>query len=68
MSAYTEHGMHGEIQATFERMTASGVQPNDLTFTILAVVCCRDEKPLSDAVHLPALDGPPNRKTSKIFR
>jgi pentatricopeptide repeat protein len=35
MSAYTEHGMHVKTQATLERMTAGGVQPDEVTFTVL---------------------------------
>jgi len=31
MSAYTEHGMHDETQLTLERMTAAGVQPDEVT-------------------------------------
>ena len=35
LTAYAEHGMREEAQATFERMTAAGVQPNEATFTVL---------------------------------
>jgi pentatricopeptide repeat protein len=46
MSAYTEHGMHEETQATLERMTAAGVQPNEVTFTVL-LSCAAKMKSLS---------------------
>ena len=35
MSAYTEHDMHKQAQATLERMTAAGVQPNEVTVVCL---------------------------------
>ena len=46
MRACTEHGMHNETQATFERMTVTGVQPNDVTFTAL-LLCAAKMKILS---------------------
>jgi pentatricopeptide repeat protein len=35
LSAYTEHGMMKEAQATFERMTAAGVAPDEVTVLCL---------------------------------
>ena len=55
MSPYTEHGMHKETQATFERMTAAGVQPNEVTFTVL-LSCAAHMNSLSVTQHPPILD------------
>jgi pentatricopeptide repeat protein len=35
LSAYKEHGMMNEAQATLERMIAAGVQPNVVTYTTM---------------------------------
>ena len=46
MSAYTEHGMHDETQATLKRMTVAGLQPDEKTFTVL-LSCAEKMKSLS---------------------
>ena len=46
MSAYTEHGMLDETQAALERITAAGMQPDEVTFTVL-LSCAAKMKSLS---------------------